>query len=206
MHEHYSCKYDEKSWREDASLLKTIDVWDLTGELVVYQHSHCHVSVQALQHSANLGGHIIVCMMTHRALRFTESNALVKSTKAMHRLRCCSLPFSISCLIAKLISVVPRFRRKLFSLAAFHFVPWAGLMSTFLHDIHHFFVSPGQVPVFKVAICIPSLIIHTAFFSLTFLLSRTRSWYGSRRLFLARVRQCDRTLFGGHHSHVLIRV
>ena len=33
--------------------------------------------------ATNLGGHPIFFMMTHRALRFTESNALVKSTKAM---------------------------------------------------------------------------------------------------------------------------
>ena len=34
----------------------TIVVWDLTGELVVYQNSHCHVSVQALQDSDKFGG------------------------------------------------------------------------------------------------------------------------------------------------------
>ena len=32
-----------------------IIVWDLTGELVVYQNSHCHVSVQALQDSVKFG-------------------------------------------------------------------------------------------------------------------------------------------------------
>ena len=83
MHEHGSCKYDEKSWREDASLFNTIIVWDLTGELVVYQNSHCRVSVQALQNSDKFGGISHFFMMTHRALRFTESKALVKSTTAM---------------------------------------------------------------------------------------------------------------------------
>ena len=84
MHKHCSCKYGEKSWSEDASLFNTIIVWDLTGELVVYQNSHFHVSVQALQDSDKFGGtsHFFF-MITHRALRFTESNALVKSTKDM---------------------------------------------------------------------------------------------------------------------------
>ena len=40
MHKHCSCKYGEESWSEDASLFKTIIVWDITGELVVYQNSH----------------------------------------------------------------------------------------------------------------------------------------------------------------------
>ena len=37
--------------RVGASLFNTIIVRDLTGELVVYQDSHCHVAVQALQDS-----------------------------------------------------------------------------------------------------------------------------------------------------------
>ena len=56
MHKHCSCKYGEKSWSEDASLFNTIILWDLTGELVVYQNSHFHVSVQALQDSDKFGG------------------------------------------------------------------------------------------------------------------------------------------------------
>ena len=56
MHEHCRCKYGEKSWSKDASLFNTIIVRDLTGELVVYQNSHCHVSMQALQDSDKFGG------------------------------------------------------------------------------------------------------------------------------------------------------
>ena len=78
MHEHCSCKYGEKSWREDASLFNTIIVWDLTGELVVYQNSHCHVSVQALQDSDKFGGtsHFFhddpQSIAVHRVKRFAE--------------------------------------------------------------------------------------------------------------------------------------
>ena len=71
-----------------------IIVWDNTGELVAYQNSHCHVSMQAFQDSNTFRGTSHFFTMAHRALRFTESNALVKSTKAMKRLRCCSLAFS----------------------------------------------------------------------------------------------------------------
>ena len=84
MHEHCSCKYGEKSWSDDASLFNTIIVWDLTGELVVYQNAHCDVSVQALQDSDKFGGTSHFFIMTHRELPFTESNALVTSTKAMY--------------------------------------------------------------------------------------------------------------------------
>ena len=56
MHKHCSCKYGEKSWSEDASLFNIIIVWDLTGELVVYQNYHVHVSMQSLQDSDTFGG------------------------------------------------------------------------------------------------------------------------------------------------------
>ena len=104
MHEYSSCKYGEKSWREDASLFNTIVVRDLTGELVVYQNSHCHVSMQALQDSDNVGGTSHFFHDDPQSIAVHGVNALVKSTKAMYRLRCCYLAFSISCLTTKIIS------------------------------------------------------------------------------------------------------
>ena len=59
-------------------MFNTIIVWDLTGELVVYQNSHCHVSVQALQNSDTLGGtsHFFhddpQSIAVHRVKRFGE--------------------------------------------------------------------------------------------------------------------------------------
>ena len=60
-----------------------IIVWDNTGELVAYQNYNCRVSMQAFQGSNKCRGTSHFFTMTHRALRFTKSNALVKSTKAM---------------------------------------------------------------------------------------------------------------------------
>ena len=67
------------SWREDVSLLNNIGVWDVTGMLIVYQHSHCHISVGALQDGDTLG----TCHLFQddpQCKVCTESNALVNKT------------------------------------------------------------------------------------------------------------------------------
>ena len=60
----------------------------------------------------NFGGQPIFSTIIHSASQFTRSNALVKSTNVMYRFWFCSLDFSMSCRRAKIISVVPRLRRK----------------------------------------------------------------------------------------------
>ena len=56
-------------WRRMHPCL-TIIVWDLTGEKILTQLG-----------ASTSGSYPIFFMMTHRALRFTESNALVKSKR-----------------------------------------------------------------------------------------------------------------------------
>ena len=66
--------------RMHPCLTDTIIVRELTGELIVYQNSHCHVSVQALQDSDTFGGtsHFVhddpQSIAVHGVKRFGEIN------------------------------------------------------------------------------------------------------------------------------------
>ena len=54
-----------------------------------------------------LGGKPNFAIIFQSPSRPTVSNALVKSTKFMHRSTCCSWHFSCSCLAVKIMSIVP---------------------------------------------------------------------------------------------------
>ena len=60
----------------------------------------------------NAGGHPIFPIIFHKASQLTVSNALVRSTKTWYNGACCSMRFSCSCLVDKIMSVVPLPERK----------------------------------------------------------------------------------------------